>query len=115
MPAPGLVVEEIGGEGTHRLILKGELDLVSAEVLEAAIDELCAEKGIQRMTIDMRGLAFIDSTGMRTLMSTSARCRALGCELLLIPGPSNVQRPFELTGLVDVLPFGQDGPDAAAP
>jgi hypothetical protein len=37
-------------------------------------------------------------------------CEQHGYEFLLIAGPRNIQRMFELTGLLDVLPFQVEDP-----
>lgn len=86
------------------LTLRGELDLASVRQLEeslAAIDE----QAPARITIDLRGLAFIDSSGLRALLLADTRAREQGYELVLIPGQEPVQRVFEMTGALDVLSF----------
>jgi anti-sigma B factor antagonist len=92
------------GDGVATLTLRGELDLASAHQLEesfAAIDE----QGPTRVTIDLGGLAFIDSSGLRALLIADARARDRGYELVLLPGQEPVQRVFEMTGALDVLRF----------
>lgn len=104
-PKPGsLQVSSELVEGLATLTLRGELDLASARQLEkslAAIDE----QAPARITIDLRGLAFIDSSGLRTLLLADTRAREHGYELVLIPGQEPVQRVFEMTGALDVLSF----------
>lgn len=94
----------LSSDGERRtLVLGGELDLVSAGELEAIAARLCTEE-IAELVIDLRGLTFVDSTGLRAILTcwdlTSGRCA-----FLLIPGSRSVQRLFEVTGLVDRLPF----------
>lgn len=55
--------------------------------------------------VDLAGLRFIDSTGLRTLIQAHVRAEREGQELVLVPGPDSVQRVFELTRTVDVLRF----------
>jgi anti-anti-sigma regulatory factor len=47
----------------------------------------------------------MDSTGLRTVLLAKELCDSHGFELSLVPGPPKVQRLFELTALLDVLPF----------
>ena len=44
--------------------------------------------------------------GLHALVAGHQLCRTRGHELKVIPGPANVQRLFELTGMNDILPFG---------
>lgn len=104
-PPPGrLTITSEQDGGTARLTLEGELDLASSVAVEDRLGELEAERP-KRIVIDLRGLAFIDSTGLRTLIQADQRARANDAELLLVPGDESIQRVFELTGALDVLRF----------
>jgi anti-anti-sigma factor len=108
MLASTLEMQEIAAEGTRTLMLGGELDIVNGAELEAAVRAVCAE-GATRLVIDMSGLAFIDSTGVKTIIAAGKLCSEHGGELCLIPGPRSVQRIFEVTGLDTRLPFSASG------
>jgi anti-sigma B factor antagonist len=104
-PTPGtLKITSAIEAGEAGISLAGELDLSGAQQLEACLDEVERETPA-RLIIDLGGLAFIDSTGLRLLLQADARARERGCELLLRRGQSSVQRVFEVTGALDVLRF----------
>lgn len=86
----------------HTIALRGELDLASAPQLEEAIGDI---DGAGTVKLDLRALAFIDSTGVRTTLAAREHCTRRGIDFTLIPGPKQVQRLFEIVGLLDVLPF----------
>lgn len=88
----------------HTIALEGELDLATAEQLER---ELLRVEGSDALSIvlDLSALEFIDSTGVRLLLQADARSRANSNRLALLRGPRAVQRVFELTGILDRLPF----------
>lgn len=86
------------------LTLEGELDLASASKLERELVNLEAAKP-GRIVIDLRGLSFIDSTGMRTLALAQRRALSDDHDLLLRRGPHQVQRVFELTGSLGTFTF----------
>lgn len=112
----GLDVEEIANGDRYTLALSGELELGSANTLQGACARLF-ERGISSLTIDLSGLMFIDSTGLAAIILASKICERDGHDFWLIPGPRAVQRLFELTGLIDVLPFREgssDNPPAQA-
>jgi anti-anti-sigma factor len=88
----------------HTIQVQGELDLATADELER---ELMRVEGTDALSIilDLSGLEFIDSTGVRLLISAHARSRADSNRLALLRGPASVQRVFELCGIRDLLPF----------
>jgi anti-sigma B factor antagonist len=103
-PARYLGVQDVIAGGSHTLLLSGELDLASASYLEAAIERICTDSA-RAITLDLSKLTFIDSTGLHIVSSTNERCEKLGLDFQLVPGPAQIQRVFELTGLLDELPF----------
>lgn len=104
-PKPGSL--QISSElvnGLATLTLRGELDLASAGQLEESFTAI-DEQRPSRVTVDLGGLAFVDSSGLRALLLADARARENGYELVLLPGQEPVQRVFEMTGALDVLHF----------
>jgi anti-sigma B factor antagonist len=97
--AAELVVEvQDEGQGTARVVLSGELDARSGRRLDAALAriETQAQPGV--LILDLSGLSFIDSSGLRVLFHAERRARAEGRRIVLIPGTGVVQRVFEITG-----------------
>jgi anti-anti-sigma factor len=80
----------------------GELDLDTAPRLE---DELAAvrETGVSRLVLDLRGLTFMDSTGLRLVIRWDSAARKQGFEFAIVPGSDVVQRVIRLTGMDDQL------------
>jgi anti-sigma B factor antagonist len=105
----GLEIEESSNGDSHTLALGGELDIGSVPILHAAIARVCKADGVRRITLDLSRLIFIDSTGLAEIILTSRLCERDGLELTLTPGSRAVQRLFELTGLIDALPFSRTG------
>jgi anti-anti-sigma factor len=101
------VVAEPGGA---RVALVGELDLATGQILERTLEEI-VDTGTGRVIVDLRGLAFMDSSGLRLLLRWDGRAREQGAELLLIAGPPAVQRVFETTRLLERLHFADPPPD----
>ena len=98
-----LVVRSARDGETHIVELLGELDIAGAPALEGEL--LSVESGdAASIVVDLRGLEFIDSTGLRLLVMAAERCRDSG-RLALLRGPDPVHRVFELTDLVSRLPF----------
>ena len=85
------------------VVPEGELDLANVDELDAEIRELRAV-GFDRIVLDLRRLAFLESTGLRLLLSLRNAAKRDGHSLVLVPGSPTVQRVFDLTatrGLFD--------------
>jgi anti-anti-sigma regulatory factor len=77
--------------------------------------ELESSDGPGRIVIDLRGLRFMDSTGLRLLVTADLRLRRDGRELALVPGPEAVHRVFRLALLEERLVFVEQGAGSGAP
>jgi anti-anti-sigma factor len=100
---PYLAIEITNAPDAHTIAFSGEIDLLGAPKVEAALKDVPVDSGL--IIIDLSGLTFIDSSGLHALAAGQQLCLARGQELKIIPGPPNVQRLFEITGMKDVLPF----------
>jgi len=103
---PGVVLASVNG-WTHTLVLTGELNHRSAHALEAEIDRLC-EEGVTGITLDLRGLTYIDSIGLAVIAFRCGLLRRRGYDLALIPGSRFIHRAFERAGIAHSLPFEED-------
>src|SRR3954449_13250624 len=86
----------------------GELDLSGAAVLEDAIERLEAAPELATVVLDMRGLEFMDSSGLRLVVLADMRAREAGCRFVLVRGSETVHRVFEITRMSDRLDFVSD-------
>jgi anti-anti-sigma factor len=106
--APANGASQAGARRMHTLELIGELDRISATLLEREIERLC-EEGVGGVTLDLRRLTYIDRTGVSVVAFRSRLCCRRGFDFALIPGPPRVQREFARAGLLERLPFRQGG------
>src|SRR5438270_319110 len=84
------------------LALTGELDLVSSPAMERVMDDL-ARSDADLIIVDLRGLEFMDSTGLHLLIRVQQQAHEAGRRFALIRGRDAVQRLFDLTGLAESL------------
>jgi anti-sigma B factor antagonist len=99
-------------DGGTRVRLVGELDMQAADRLDEELAGVQAASPA-RLWVDLSGLTFLDSSGLRVLLRTLKRAADSGGELVLVPGPPNVHHVFTLTKLVDRFRF-DDGVGADA-
>jgi anti-sigma B factor antagonist len=84
----------------------GELDLLTVKQLQEALDARPGD--CELLVLDLRGLTFFDTTGMRLVVDTMQRADAESLGFALIRGSRAVQRLFALARLEDRLPFLDD-------
>ena len=82
----------------------GSLDLATTPELEQQIEEL-RQAGVRNVIVDLSGLVFMDSTGVRLALKLEAVSRQDGFEIGPVPGPPAVQRVFEVTATTGVVRF----------
>lgn len=92
-----------GGERAL-VCLIGELDLVAVPQATQAIEQ-AAQRRPRTLELDLSSLAFMDSTGLRLMLTTRQRALEADCRLLLRRGPDAVQRVFEITALDRLFEF----------
>lgn len=92
--------------GVARVTLSGELDMLAASEFAAALSAAIHDSVL--VIVDLSGLTFIDSSGLHVIVAAHAQVRGSGCRLVLIPGPRQVQRLFELTGIEERFEFVAD-------
>jgi anti-sigma B factor antagonist len=84
-------------DGRVHVALFGELDIAAAGGLDRTLEEV--ERESSHLVLDLRGLTFLDSTGLRSVIAADARGREQGRRVTVVQGPAVVQRVFEITGL----------------
>ena len=98
----------------HRLTPTGELDIATAAVLEAAINDALAEEAATMIVVDLTALKFIDSSGLGVLIRATERCQDVN-RLRIVNGSPAVQRILDLTGARPMLPIISKTDDPLAP
>ena len=89
------------------LALSGELDMSTAGELERAV-ATGVDGRPDLVVLDLRELAFLDSSGLRIMLRLQRRVSGNGGRLVLVRGPRRVHRVFELTGAEDELQIVTD-------
>lgn len=105
-PIMAIDVSRSGSDAVVRLA--GELDPHSADALADALDGLApgeggAGGGLERVVLDLSGIEFIDSSGLRVVLAARERLAAEGAALVLRAPSEAVHRLLEITDLLDRL------------
>ena len=84
--------------GCHTILLSGELDITSYQMLEEAVSDAAAADA-SRLVIDLSSIEFMDSTGLNAILRARSVCEESGCECVLTPAQRPVERVLEVTGI----------------
>jgi anti-sigma B factor antagonist len=100
-------------DGRAHVTLRGELDLATAPELEQLLNVRIDDS--QDVVVDLRGLEFMDSSGIRVLVAAHARAGRAGTQLFVVrPEPASaVAKIVEVAGLDRELNILDDPPQAA--
>ena len=83
--------------------MTGELDYVDAD--EAAADMMAAiDEVAEQAVVDLSGVAFMGSAGVRILIQASKRLAKRGCVLSVTGSSATVRRVFATIGLDELIP-----------
>jgi anti-anti-sigma factor len=95
--------------GVVVITLAGELDLASSPDLAVAIAD-ATSSGAELVIVDLRGVEFMDSTGIGVLVRAHQSATDAGCRFAVVKGSPQVDRILSLTKL-DGLMTLLDAPD----
>lgn len=90
-----------GPEAT--IMLSGELDPATAPQLDQEIERILGTGSVQQLVLDLSGLTFLDSSGLRVFVTARAALTGQGGELRLRAPSANTQRLLDVTGLGEII------------
>ena len=80
----------------------GEIDLATADEVEMPLLELF-DSGFAHVVVDLRDVSFMDSSGIRVLITAHQHAENLGGRLSIVVGASRIRQTLELSGAIDYL------------
>jgi anti-sigma B factor antagonist len=99
-----LLLDLAGGSDTPRVVLAGEVDALCADRLTETVVDVLRRQRPRHIAIDLDGVTFLDSAGIRALVRCHADAQQADCRLTLTAPRPAVYRVLEITGLLE--PFG---------
>jgi anti-anti-sigma factor len=109
--APGLAPLKLDFEqrvgGPLRAIVTGEIDFSSASAMQARIVSACERNHSHSLILDLAGVEFMDSSGLRALLHLQRELDEEGGGLALAMPTAEVRNILTLTGLERHLPIAE--------
>ena len=100
--------------GVPVLVLSGRLNQASADSLHAAAMEVAGDETSKALIVDMGGIDFIASVGIRSLIRPSQALSMRGGKLAVANLNPQISEFFKLTGLDQMFRVYESVQDAAA-
>jgi anti-sigma B factor antagonist len=102
---PGVVLRvSVEHDGTTAVVTAiGEVDMHTAPLLSAALDEAFALDP-DSLVLDFTGVSFLASSGLAVLLRAATEATRRSCLLRLVGDSRSVRRPLEITGLSRYFP-----------
>lgn len=85
--------------GVCRVVLNGELDMETT----AQLQEVAGKVGERMLEVDLSGVSFVDSTGLKSLLDIYNDRRQRGCRMLILRPQPDVAEVMQLVGLDRLL------------
>jgi anti-sigma B factor antagonist len=97
-----LQIEAHDRDGLAHVVLTGELDLSTIAKVEQELTRVESE-GPAIVALDLSRVTFLDSSGLRVIVSADQRARRENRRFVVVRGPDTVQRVFSITRLDEQL------------
>ena len=88
--------------------LSGELDHHRAREVMEELDRQIDAALPRKLTLDLAGLTFTDSSGIAVVLRTFRRMRQLQGSMAVVNAPEQARRVFQAAGLDKLVPFEPD-------
>jgi anti-sigma B factor antagonist len=102
-----LQIEAHDHDGLAHVVLTGELDLSTIGSVEQELSRVEGERPAV-VALDLSRLTFLDSSGLRVIVSADKRARRENRRFVVVRGPETVQRVFSITRLDEQLELVDD-------
>ena len=96
------IVKKNNGDGIV-LELTGKLDTNTAPELETAITNLLVSDEVKNLELDMAGITYLSSAGLRVLLATQKKINSLQGQLVITTASKTLKEVFEITGFMGIL------------
>jgi anti-sigma B factor antagonist len=90
--------------GVYVVALSGEMDIATSPELVSRLAGVRGT-GTYRVMVDLSRLGFIDSSGIKALVSSAKTVQANGGALMIIAPPPHLEKVFDIVQLSSVIPI----------
>lgn len=84
----------------RRIRIQGEVDAATAGQVQSALEGIGFHEHVE---LDLDGVEFMDSSGLRTIITALSMTNANGADLRVVAASRTVRRLFEVSGVDEIL------------
>ena len=95
-------VHSAGPDGGVDLVARGRIDAETAAEIEAAVEEEL-RRGVHTLRLDLDGVAFLSSAGIRSLFNVNRAAKAAGGSCLISRASAPIEKVLTLARLAPIL------------
>jgi anti-sigma B factor antagonist len=99
----GLGIQSARRGEQHVIVLDGDLEMANVAAIASELSEVEAGD-CREIVLDLRGLTFLDSTGIHLLMSAHERATEGGRPLTVVVDDGPVRHVLDVCGVLSILP-----------
>ena len=89
--------------GVMSVALSGDLDEKNAKETREYLDKNIRQYDFHTMVLDMKGVEFMDSTGIGVLLGRYKKMQSIGAELCVMHLNSQLDKVFRISGLYQII------------
>jgi stage II sporulation protein AA (anti-sigma F factor antagonist) len=97
----GVRIDAFHSEGVLTLSVRGEIDMASAPRLHGVLERSIART--KRLSLDLSGVSFMDSSGVNLLLRAAVASRDLGGSLSVVAASRQVRQVLQISGVAEVV------------
>ncbi len=89
-------------EGVSVVSIRGNVDALTAGEVQRYLDGLVANK-VVKLTVDLSGVDFMSSAGLRVILSVSKSVRRQGGDLRLAAPKPPIEKMLKISGFTSIM------------
>ncbi|WP_249998650.1 STAS domain-containing protein [Actinoplanes sp. M2I2] len=96
-----ITVDSDDNRDVQSMTAAGEIDSLNATHLREAVNDVVRGRRPSRVELDLHGVSFLDSTGIRVLLECHEDARLMNCGFTLVDAHPVAYRVLQISGLTD--------------
>lgn len=93
---------------TAVVCVEGRVDATNANLLDAHCKQHMADHGRKSLVLDLAGVDYLSSAGLRSILTLGKHTQAVGGKLVLCGIQGTVREIFEISGFLSLFPVADD-------
>lgn len=96
-------INTIVKQGVLIVRITGEVDMHVVDEFRETVDHALETSGVRYLLLDLKGVTFIDSSGLGVILGRYKKLAARGGKMLAIGVRPQVRRLFEFSGILKLI------------